>query len=57
MNEPLKNLKTIIGCLAIGVLSIAVKAEWMTLEVYTWIMAVLGPLTGITMRLGMGKKA
>lgn len=56
MTEPLKNWKTILGMLTIGVLSFVVKMEWMTMDTYTWIIAVVGPLTGISMRLGMGKK-
>ena len=43
--------KSIIGCLAIGVLSLALKLDWITLDLYTSIMAVVGPLTGITMAL------
>ena len=56
MNEPLKNWKTILGMGAIAVLSVAVKMEWMTMDAYTWAMSVLGPITGISLRLGMGKK-
>lgn len=56
VNEPLPGWKSIGGFIAIGVLSLALKLDWITLELYTGIMAVLGPLTGIALRLGMKKK-
>jgi hypothetical protein len=56
VNEPLKNWKTILGCIAIGGLSLVLKLDWITLDVWTWCIAIVGPMTGISMRLGMGTR-
>lgn len=55
MKEPLKGWKTYIGMIVIGAVSIALKAEWITLDTYGWIMGVVVPMTGVTMRMGMKK--
>ena len=51
--ETLSGWKTNIGMVILGLTGVAYLLGWISLEVFAWVAATIGPLTGIALRQGM----